>query len=189
MFPEFFHVSPDKHLPELDEIAVLLVVNFDHTPWVCSSSDRTTIGSADLFVRSNNSERNLRCDFLIFSNGLLVIVVVDGGLEDTDLMMGNIVQDALLEFDDLLIGKGISLSDDGNEVDFGVESAHEFDINLLQGVTSRLQEIDACMDTVVYNFLAVDPVLLLEVGIEARLNIVEDWLPAISDMRKLSVVS
>ena len=45
-------------------------------------------------------------------------------------------------------------------------------------VTSRLDKVEAGVDTVVNDLLAVDATLLLEVRIESRLNIVEDGLPA-----------
>lgn len=43
----------------------------------------------------------------------------------------------------------------------------------------RLDEVQAGVDTVVDHLLSVDPVLLLEVGIEAGFNVLHDWLPAL----------
>lgn len=40
----------------------------------------------------------------------------------------------LLEFKNLFIGQSISLSDDRDEIDFGMKSAHEFDIKLLEAI-------------------------------------------------------
>ena len=40
----------------------------------------------------------------------------------------------LLEVGDFFVGQGIRLGDDGNEIDFGVQPTHEFDVNLLQTI-------------------------------------------------------
>lgn len=37
---------------------------------------------------------------------------------------------SLFERDDFVVGEGISLGNDGNKVDFGMEATHKFDINL-----------------------------------------------------------
>ncbi|CAG8770674.1 14652_t:CDS:1, partial [Acaulospora colombiana] len=82
----------------------------------------------------------------------------------------------IIEFHYVLL---VALGNDRDEVNLGVQSAHEFNIDLLQGMTGGLKEIDAGVDAVIHNFLAVHPVLLLQVGIEAGFDIVENWLPAI----------
>lgn len=45
-------------------------------------------------------------------------------------------------------------------------------------VTGRLNKVDAGVDTVVLELVAVDAVLLLEVVVETRLDVVNDGLPA-----------
>lgn len=45
-------------------------------------------------------------------------------------------------------------------------------------MTGGLDEVDASVDPVVHELDPVDPVLLLEVGIEPSLDIVDDGLPA-----------
>lgn len=45
-------------------------------------------------------------------------------------------------------------------------------------MAGRLDKVQARVDAVVDYFLSVDAVLLLEVGVEARLDIVENGLPA-----------
>lgn len=41
-----------------------------------------------------------------------------------------------------------------------------------------LNEVEASMDTVVYNLLAVDTVLLFEIRIKSRLDVLENGFPA-----------
>lgn len=64
------------------------------------------------------------------------------------------------------------------KTDLGVQPPHEFNINLLQRVSSRLQEVNASMDTVVDNLLTVNSVLLFEIRVEAGFNVLQDGFPA-----------
>lgn len=82
-----------------------------------------------------------------------------------------------LEVGNLLVGKGIRLGDDGDQVDLGVEAAHDLDVEGLEGVTGGLDEEDAGVNSVVNNVHAVDLVLGIEVGIESLLNVVDDGSP------------
>jgi len=43
----------------------------------------------------------------------------------------------LLEADNLLIGQGVRLGDDGDQVNLGVQAAHKLDIDLLEPVEAR----------------------------------------------------
>lgn len=90
VLPQFLHVRPDQHLPELDKVAVLLVVDLDDTPRVRTSTDDTAIFKLELRVGANNSEGDLGGDGFVFSEGLLILVLVDGGAEDTDVVVLNI---------------------------------------------------------------------------------------------------
>jgi hypothetical protein len=90
---ELLHVGADQHLAQLDKVAVLLVVDLDDTPGVATATDATTISSVDLGVGTNNGERNLGHDLLVLSNGLLVIKLVAGTLEDLDGVLLDIGED------------------------------------------------------------------------------------------------
>jgi len=87
----------------------------------------------------------------------------------------------LLELGDLLISQSVGLGNDGNKVDFGVQSAHKLNVQLLKPkvvyqnmsarwcvakdlrVTCGLDEIQASVDAIVNNFCSIDTVLLLEI--------------------------
>lgn len=45
-------------------------------------------------------------------------------------------------------------------------------------MTSGLDEVQAGVNAVINNFLAVNPVLLLQVGVESRLDVIHNGLPA-----------
>lgn len=46
----------NQHLPELDEIAMRLVVDFDGTPGVGTTADSSTVGSGDVGVGADDGE-------------------------------------------------------------------------------------------------------------------------------------
>ena len=83
----------------------------------------------------------------------------------------------MLERVDLIVSEGVGLGNDGNQVDLGVKTAHDLDIQWLQRVAGWLNEVDAGMNAVVHNVHAVDLVLGIEVRIEARLDVLDNWTP------------
>jgi len=70
---EFFHVSSDQHLSQLDEVAVLLIVHLDDTPWVAAASDFAALGVGYLVVGSHDGKWNFRHDFLVLCDGLFIV--------------------------------------------------------------------------------------------------------------------
>lgn len=86
---------------------------------------------------------------------------------------------SLLEQSNLLIRQGISLGNDGDQVHFGVQTTHHLDVERLQRVARGLDEVDTGMHTVVNNVHPVDPVLRLEISIEALLNVLDNRAPGV----------
>lgn len=82
------------------------------------------------------------------------------------------------------MGHGVTLSNDGDEVDLLVKSLHEFNIEGLERVAGGGDKVQAGVNTGIGDLAAVDPVLLLQVGIEAALNSLQDGLPAMIKKRK-----
>ena len=84
---ELLHVGADQHLAELDEVAVFLVVDFDHTPGVATTAHLAAIRGGDLVVGAHHGEGNLGHNLLVLGNRLLVIELVAGTLEDLDVVV------------------------------------------------------------------------------------------------------
>jgi hypothetical protein len=80
-------------LTQLNKVAVLLVVNFNDTPWVTTAADFASIGSGDLGVSTDDSERHLGHDLLVLGNGLFVIKLVAGSFEYLDGVVLNVGKD------------------------------------------------------------------------------------------------
>jgi hypothetical protein len=153
ILPEFLHVGPDQHLPELNEIAVVLIVDLDHAPWVRPAANFTAIWGLHDLVRTDNSKRNLAGDFLSFCNSFLILVIVNRRLENVDIMEGDVGKDlgevwALsvrtrlvtdstypgLEIRDFFVCHCVGLGDNGYQVDFSVKPTHELNVDLLQAI-------------------------------------------------------
>ena len=105
---------------------------------------------------------------------------------DNLIRLGDLQLTRCLKACNLLIGQGIGLGNDGNQVDLGMKSAHDLNVQRLQGVASRLDEVDAGMDAVVDNVHAVDLVLSLEVGIESLLDVLDNWSPRLVVVDKVT---
>lgn len=92
----------------------------------------------------------------------------------------------LLESRDLVVGEGVRLGDNRNEVDLGVKSTHDLDIKRLERVAGRLNEVHAGVHAVVDDVHAVDLVLGIKVGIKALLDVLDNWAPGIVVVHKVT---
>lgn len=90
VFPELLHVSANEHLPQLDKVAMIFIVHLHNAPGVRTTTDLATIGGSHKPIRANDSERNFASDFFCFRDGLFILVVVCGGLENVDVVEGNV---------------------------------------------------------------------------------------------------
>ena len=86
---------------------------------------------------------------------------------------------SLLELRNLLVRQGIGLGDHRDQVDLGVQPAHDLNVQRLEGVAGGLDEVDTGVDTVVNNVRTVDLVFSLQVGIVSLLNVLYDRAPRI----------
>ena len=91
-----------------------------------------------------------------------------------------------LEIGNLLIGEGIGLGNDGDQVDLGVEASHHLNVKRLEGVTSGLDEENTGVNSVVDNVHAVDLVLGIEVRVESLLNVVDNGAPRLIVVHKVT---
>ena len=91
-----------------------------------------------------------------------------------------------LEASDFIVGECVGLGDDGNQVDLGMEAAHNFNVQRLQGVASGLDEVNTGVDTVVHNVHPVDLVLGIQVGVVSLLNVVDNRSPRLVIVHKVT---
>jgi len=53
---QLLHVRSDEHLSELDKVAVILIVDFNDTPRIRSTSNLSAVRQSDNVVGTDNSE-------------------------------------------------------------------------------------------------------------------------------------
>lgn len=94
--------------------------------------------------------------------------------------------DALLESKNLLVRECVCLCNHRNQVDLGVQSAHDLDVQRLQGVTCGLDKVDASVDAVVNNVHAVDLVLGVQICVKTLLNVLDNGAPRLGVVDKVS---
>jgi hypothetical protein len=83
-------VCANEHLAELGEVAVLLIVHLDDTPRIFTTTDLASVRGGELVCGTHDSERNLGHDFAVLSNGLLIIKLIPGTLEDLDTVVADV---------------------------------------------------------------------------------------------------
>ena len=84
---------------------------------------------------------------------------------------------SLLERQNFLVGQGIRLGDDGDQVDLGVKALHNLNIQRLEGVTSGLDEEHTSVNAVVDNVHPVNLILRIKISVESLLNVVHNRAP------------
>jgi hypothetical protein len=92
----------------------------------------------------------------------------------------------LLEHGNLFVGQGVGLGDNGDEIDFGMESSHNLNIQGLERVTGGLDEVHASVDAVIDNVHAINLVLRIEIRNEASLDVIHDGAPRLVIVDKVT---
>ena len=82
-----------------------------------------------------------------------------------------------LKVSDFLICQGISFRNDRYQVNLGVQSSHDFNIQRLERVSSGLNEVNTSMDAVVNNVHTIDLIFSIKVSIKALFDIINNWAP------------
>ncbi len=86
----------------------------------------------------------------------------------------------LLELGKVGRAEGISLGDDGDEVDPGAESLHDRDVKRLEGVAGRANEVETSVDSEVDLVLAAGLLLLQHVRLVLVIEELDDGHPRIT---------
>lgn len=90
---QLLHVRANEHLAQLDEVAVLLVVDLNDTPGVAAATDLAAFGSGDLVVGADNSERHLGHDLVVLGDSLFVVKLVARAFENLNVVVLNVAED------------------------------------------------------------------------------------------------
>ena len=131
------------------EIRVSRVLNLDHTPRVLPCAYFSVLNLHEVF-RSDDSERHQPTQFgILFHSILIILLDVVGEVVHGDTVVLNVLHNQLLGFGQFGRSQGIGLSNDGNNIDTGRESLHQFYVQFTQTVAGWCDEIQENVHTVV----------------------------------------
>lgn len=132
-----------------EEVRVPRVLNLDHTPWVLTGADLAVVNLNEIF-RADDGERHQATKLSVLLNGILIILLnIIREVVDGDAVVFNILHNQLLRLGQFCGGKGVGLSNDGNDVNTGRQALHQFDVELTETVSSGGNEVQQDVHTVV----------------------------------------
>lgn len=146
------HVRANEQRSQLLEVAVVLVLDFRHTPDVLTTLDGAAIGGAHVLGRADDGEGDRINEHL---SVLCVLIIVHRRCVDSDPLSVNNLANlskshdfqlvsshtqiftsratyTLLEVEQVVLGEGVGLCDDGNEIDARPKALHDLDIERLE---------------------------------------------------------
>lgn len=91
-----------------------------------------------------------------------------------------------LEMENLVVRQGIGLGDHRDQVDLGVQPAHDLNVQRLQGMAGGLDKVDASVDAVVDDVRAVDLILGLQIRVAPLLDVLHDGAPRVVVVHKVT---
>ena len=191
---EILQVGSQKEITQVDKLAVLLILDVDDTPPVLSATDLLAIDD-DVLLGSHNgegdeallwsathqestSESETNLDLPIKSALLLVKLLVIVG-EHLEVVESEFLLDALLELLTLLYRQGVSLGNDGHNIDHVRELLQHNNVDWLQRMSGRLDEEQAAVNAGILDItLSLRCEFLSQVRGVLILDVLDDGVPA-----------
>lgn len=195
------HVGADEDGAQLLEVAVVLVLDLGHAPRVLPALHDAPVAGLNVALRSYHGEGHggheaagvLRGRFVILLDGWLVdldaLGLDDGSdLEDMSALVilyqhrlatAPWVSYPLLEPRQISRAQRISLGNDGNQVDPRAEPLHHLNVEGLERVARRADEVQAGMDPEIDLVLATRLLLLEHVRLMLVVEELDDGHPRV----------
>lgn len=205
---EILEVGSEEEVSQVDEFAVVLVLDVDNAPPVLATANLFAVHD-DRLLRSDNSEgdeallyvsaswcpwrgwlrlpRNTHLDLAVDDSLLLVelVVVVRVHLQ---VVEGKLFLDALLECLLLLEGERVGLGNDGNNIDDVGQLLEDDNIDRLEGVARGLDEEQAAVDPGVLDVaLPLSREFLTQVSRVLILDVFHNGIPATVVVDKVAI--
>lgn len=194
---EVLEVRAKEEVAEIDEFAVVLILDVDDAPSVLATPDLLAIDNDGLLGTDNgegnealldmsvaislenistSTETNL--DLAVDSTLLIVKLVIVVGVH-LQVVERKLLLDALLERLALLQGERVGLGNDGNDVDNVRQLLQHDNVNRLERVTRGLDEEQAAVDARVLDVpLTLGGEFLPQVRGVLVLDVLDDRIPA-----------
>ena len=88
----------------------------------------------------------------------------------------------------LVWSHGVGLGQDGDDVDFIVKPLHKFYVERFQAVARRLDKVQAHVDAIVADWLALNARFSVQILLVFRFNVVDDRLPTAASKQDQIIV-
>ena len=193
---EILEVSPEQEVPEVDKLAVVLILDIDDAPPVMAAADLLAVDD-DRLLGSDDGKGNevlmmllayvviyhllhavTYPDLAVDVHLLLVKLVVVVGVH-LEVVESKLLLDARLELLALLEGERVGLGDNRDNVHDVRELLQHHDVDRLKRVTRGLDKEQAAVNARVLDVaLSLGGELLAEVGRVLVLDVLHDRVPA-----------
>jgi len=174
---EILKMGSCEEVSEVDELAVVLVLDIDDTPFVLSAADLLAANNDRLLAADNCKWDD------VFDGGIggtfLVIKLVVVVRVHLEVVEGELLLDSLLECSAFLECEGVGLGNYRDDVHHVRQLLEHHDVDRLQGVAARLDEEEAAMDSGVRNVsLSLGGEFLAEIGRVLIFDVFDNGVPA-----------
>lgn len=175
-------MSSSEEVPQIDEFAMVFILNIDHTPSILTAADLLAIHD-DRLLAADNCEGNDLFDGRI-GGALLIIQLIVVVWVHLEVMECKLLLYSLLEGTTLLERKGVGLSNDRHDVDDVRQLLENNYIDGLESMSRWLDEEEAAVDSGVLDVsLSLGGELLAEIGRVLVLDVLDDRVPAAVNQR------
>jgi hypothetical protein len=189
------HMSADQDGAELLKVAVLLVLDFGHTPSVLAALDGAAVVGLDVLFGTDNGEGHGIDEAAgVLHGGSVVVLERRGvdldalGVDDlAHLLLVSICLEnsrrttyPLLELEQVCRAQSVGLGYHGNQVDARAQLLHDLNVEGLQGVARGADEVQTGVDTEVNLVCAARLLLLQHVRLVLVVEELDDGLPRVA---------
>ena len=124
---QVLQVGARQEVPQVDEFAMVLILDIDDAPSVLTAADRAP-SHDDVLLRADDGKGDEVFHLGVGGTFVLVVLVVVVG-EHTEVVKGEFFLDARFEGLALFEGEGVGFGDDGDDVDDIGELLEDDDID------------------------------------------------------------
>ena len=156
-----------------------LTRTLSNTPEILTALDCAAVRGLNILSRADDRERHRICQSLSVLCALRILRV-DGRGVDADALGLNNGANAGLERIEVVLGESIGLCNDGDEVDAGSKALHNLDVEWLEGVAGRTNEVEAGMHTQVGLVATLRLLLLAHISLVLVVNKVDNRGPRVA---------
>jgi len=121
-----------KRRPNGQEVGVAWVIDLHNTPWVLTCADLAAVDLNDI-LRADYGKRHKPSELSVLFDGILIVLLdVIWEVVNWNAVVFNVLHHQLLGLGELGRGERVGTANNGDDVDAGRETLHQFDIQLAE---------------------------------------------------------